>query len=144
MTLIHQMGSEDQKQQWLPALPPVKRSVLWAHRAGRWFRCRITDHDRASGGRLLRAQRQKRWIGNASFADVAVICARMDDGKVSVFWLRETATGTAPKCSCERSPKSSVAGGDHVERLPYSLKIAFRRRAVSVQSWPASRILAMG
>ena len=38
----------------------------------------------------------KRWIGNASFADLVIVWARDDDGKVGGFVVEKGTPGTRP------------------------------------------------
>ncbi|MFG3617381.1 acyl-CoA dehydrogenase family protein [Nocardia sp. NPDC047654] len=80
MTAIHQFGSEEQKQQWLPELA-----------AGRTIGCfGLTEPDFGSnpGGMRTRAKRDgadwvlngaKMWITNGSVSDVAVVWAQTED-----------------------------------------------------------------
>ena len=80
MTAIHHLGSEEQRERWLPGLA-----------AGELIGCfALTEPDSGSDPGSLRttARRdgsdwvldgRKRWIGLASLADVAVIWARAED-----------------------------------------------------------------
>ncbi|MFE7800542.1 acyl-CoA dehydrogenase family protein [Nocardia sp. NPDC057440] len=80
MTAIHQFGSEEQKQRWLPEMA-----------AGRALGCfGLTEPDFGSnpGGMRTRAKRDgadwvlngsKMWITNGSVADVAVVWAQTED-----------------------------------------------------------------
>lgn len=109
MTLIHQMGSEDQKQRWLPALAACEKIGCFG----------LTEPDVGSdAGSLTTTAHQegdsfvlngkKRWIGNASFADVAVICARMDDGKVSVFLVEGNRDGYSAEVQLRKGAQRAV------------------------------------
>jgi glutaryl-CoA dehydrogenase len=81
MTAIARFGSEEQKQRWLPGMA-----------AGELIGCfGLTEPEAGSdpGGMRTRARRDgdrwvldgdKRWIGLASTADVAIVWARADDG----------------------------------------------------------------
>jgi glutaryl-CoA dehydrogenase len=81
MFAIHRWGSEEQKQEWLPAMA-----------AGEAIGCfGLTEPDAGSdpGAMRTRARRdgsdwilhgQKMWITNGSIADVAIVWAATDDG----------------------------------------------------------------
>ncbi|MEO7007049.1 MAG: acyl-CoA dehydrogenase family protein [Terrimesophilobacter sp.] len=81
MSAIHRFGSEEQKQQWLPAMA-----------AGAAIGCfGLTEPSGGSdpAGMLTTARRDgddwvlngsKRWIGMASIADVAIVWAKTEDG----------------------------------------------------------------
>ncbi|MGI8825337.1 MAG: acyl-CoA dehydrogenase family protein [Chloroflexota bacterium] len=86
MTVIHELGSEEQKELWLPALARCEKVGCFA----------LTEPDVGSDAASIATtarrdgaeyvlQGRKRWIGNASFADIAIICARGEDDKVGVF-----------------------------------------------------------
>lgn len=86
MTAIHELGSEEQKQKWLPAMAKCEKIGcfgLTEPDAGSDPSAMETTAKKVEGGYVLDGE--KRWIGNASFCDVAVIWARMDDGKISGF-----------------------------------------------------------
>lgn len=100
MGSIGMLGSEEQKQRWLPALAnfdkigcfgltePTTGSNSWMMETR--FR-KDGDHYLLNGA--------KRWIGNATFADLAVIWARSEeDGKVAGFVVELPTPGfTATK-----------------------------------------------
>ena len=88
MAAIHELGSEEQKQRWLPGMARCEKIGCFG----------LTEPDAGSdpgsldttavekdGGYVLNGE--KKWIGNASFCDVAVIWARMEDGKLSCFLI---------------------------------------------------------
>src|SRR6187397_2001154 len=93
MKSIALLGSEEQKEQWLPALARLDAVGAFA----------LTEPDHGSDSVALEttARRDgdgwvldgaKRWIGNGSIADVVVVWARSDeDGQVKGF-LVETPT----------------------------------------------------
>jgi len=86
MTAIHELGSEEQKQNWLPPMAKCEKVGcfgLTEPDAGSDPGSMKTTARRVSGGYVLDGE--KKWIGNASFSDVAVIWARTEDGKVSGF-----------------------------------------------------------
>ena len=93
MKSIDLLGSEEQKERWLPAMARLETIGAFA----------LTEPDHGSDSVALetRAVREgdtwvldgaKRWIGNGSIADVVVVFARSDqDGQVKAF-LVETET----------------------------------------------------
>ena len=93
MKSIAMLGSEEQKQRWLPRMARLEQIGAFA----------LTEPDHGSDSVALdtRARRDgehyvidgaKRWIGNATIADVVVVWARSDDdGQVKGF-LVETDT----------------------------------------------------
>ncbi|MBP3037434.1 acyl-CoA dehydrogenase family protein [Arthrobacter sp. zg-ZUI100] len=98
MGSINLLGSDEQKQRWLPAMATLDKIGSFA----------LTEpgHGSDSVGLETSARRdgdsyilngKKRWIGNASFADVVVIWARDEaDGKVKGFVLEKNEDGTYP------------------------------------------------
>jgi glutaryl-CoA dehydrogenase len=96
MGSIYLCGSEEQRQRWLPAMARLERIGAFG----------LTEPDVGSGasrGLTTTAQRDgdvwvldghKKWIGNASFADLTVIWARdVDDGRVKGFVVEAGAPG---------------------------------------------------
>jgi glutaryl-CoA dehydrogenase len=81
MTAIHRWGSEEQRSQWLPRLAAGEAVACFAltepgagsDPAG------MRTYARRDGGDWV-LEGEKRWIGMASIADVAVVWARTDDG----------------------------------------------------------------
>ncbi len=91
---IHSFGSPDQHARWLPGLVSGERVGCFA----------LTEHGHGSdpGGMETRAVRDgdhyilngsKCWIGNASIADVKVVWARDDDGRVGGFVVEKDTPG---------------------------------------------------
>jgi glutaryl-CoA dehydrogenase len=89
MAAIHELGSEEQKQRWLPGMARCEKIGcfgLTEPGAGSDPGSMETTATRTDGGYVLNGE--KKWIGNATFADVAVIWARIggdEDGKLSCF-----------------------------------------------------------
>ena len=91
---IHSFGSPEQRERWLPGLIAGERVGCFA----------LTEHEHGSdpGGMETRAIRDgdhyvlngsKCWIGNVSIADVKVVWAKDDDGKVGGFIVEKDAPG---------------------------------------------------
>lgn len=96
MGSIYLCGSEEQKQEWLPAMNRMEKigafgltepEVGSGAAGGLTVTCR-----RTADGWLLNGQ--KKWIGNATFSDVTVIWARdVEDGEVKGFLVRKENPG---------------------------------------------------
>ncbi|HET8905607.1 MAG TPA: acyl-CoA dehydrogenase family protein [Ktedonobacterales bacterium] len=99
MGSIYLCGSEEQKQQWLPAMRKMEKIGAFG----------LTEPEvgsGAAGGLMTTARRegdawvlngQKKWIGNATFADVTVIWARDEaDNQVKGFLVEKDTPGFAP------------------------------------------------
>src|SRR5438477_2796646 len=91
---IHSFGSPEQQARWLPGLVSGERVGCFA----------LTEHGHGSdpGGMETRARRDgdhyvlngsKCWIGNASIADVKVVWAKDDDGRVGGFVVEKDTPG---------------------------------------------------
>lgn len=100
MGSIYLCGSDDQKQQWLPLMQ--KMEVIGAFG--------LTEPEVGSavaGGLTVTAKRegdewvlngQKKWIGNATFADITIIWARdVDDNQVKGFIVEKGTPGFKPE-----------------------------------------------
>jgi glutaryl-CoA dehydrogenase len=99
MGSIYLCGSEEQKNRWLPAMARMEKIGAFA----------LTEPDvgsGAAGGLGTTAQRdgdvwvlngQKKWIGNATFADLVVVWARdVADNQVKGFVVEAGTPGFAP------------------------------------------------
>jgi acyl-CoA oxidase len=77
MTTIAMLGSEEQKQKYLPGLAHLDTVGCWALTEpayGSDASSLNTTAVKVDGGWKLNGQ--KRWIGNSTFADVSIIFAR--------------------------------------------------------------------
>lgn len=96
MGSIYLCGSEEQKQEWLPAMNRFEKIGAFG----------LTEPEvgsGAAGGLTVTCQQtsdgwvlngQKKWIGNATFADVVVVWARdLGDGEVKGFLVRKENPG---------------------------------------------------
>ncbi|MFC3196566.1 acyl-CoA dehydrogenase family protein [Parapedobacter deserti] len=96
MGSIYLCGSDAQKEEWLPAMQQMKLIGAFG----------LTEPEvgsGAAGGLTVTARRtddgwvlngQKKWIGNATFADVTVIWAKdVADGEVKGFLVRKGTPG---------------------------------------------------
>jgi glutaryl-CoA dehydrogenase len=96
MGSIYLLGSEAQKQEWLPGMQQLKTIGAFG----------LTEPEvgsGAAGGLTTTARRkgnswtlngQKKWIGNATFSDVTIIWAKdLDDNQVKGFLVRKGTPG---------------------------------------------------
>jgi glutaryl-CoA dehydrogenase len=113
MSSIAMLGSEEQKQRWLPAMARMEKIGAFG----------LTEPDHGSDAVALetRAHRvgdeyilngSKRWIGNASFADVTIIWARDDDGNVGGFLVEKGTPGFEPRVMTGKVAKRAVWQAD--------------------------------
>jgi glutaryl-CoA dehydrogenase len=94
MTAIHELGSEEQKQRWLPPMAQCEKIGcfgLTEPEAGSDPGSLSTTAVEKDGGYVLSGE--KKWIGNASFSDVAVIWARTSEGRISGFLIESDNPG---------------------------------------------------
>jgi len=123
MSSIHRWGSEEQKQEWLPRLArgeAIGSFALTEPTAGSDPAGMKTFARRDGADWILTGE--KRWIGLASIADVAVVWAQTDDG-VRGFLVPTDAPGFAasvlePKLSMRASIQTALRFDD--VRLPAS------------------------
>ncbi len=102
MAAIHTLGSEEQKQAWLPPMAKCEKIGcfgLTEPDAGSDPGSLSTSAVEKDGGFVLNGE--KKWIGNASFADIAVIWARTEDVKISCFLVE----GENPGYNAEVLPR---------------------------------------
>jgi glutaryl-CoA dehydrogenase len=109
---IHAYGNEAQREKYLPKLA-----------TGEWIGCfGLTEPDHGSdpGGMKSRARSvdggyelsgSKMWITNSPIADVFVVWAKNDDGRIRGFVLEKGMKGlSAPKIEGKLSLRASVTG----------------------------------
>jgi glutaryl-CoA dehydrogenase len=125
MSSIAMLGSEEQKERWLPAMARMETIGAFA----------LTEPEHGSDALKLetRARRQgdvyllngmKRWIGNASFADLVVVWARGEDGHVSGYVVEKGAPGY----------EARVMTGKIAKRAVWQAEIALRDVPVPVEN----------
>lgn len=99
MGTINMLGSEEQKQRWLPAMATLDKIGAFA----------LTEPEHGSDSVALETSARrdgdsyiingrKRWIGNASMADVVILFARDEaDAKVKAFVMERNDDGSYPE-----------------------------------------------
>jgi glutaryl-CoA dehydrogenase len=105
MTAIHELGSEEQKREWLPPMAKCEKIGcfgLTEPEAGSDPGSLATTAVESEGGYVLNGE--KKWIGNASFADVAVIWARTENGRIGGFLVE----GDNPGYNAEVLPRKGA------------------------------------
>jgi len=131
MSSIAILGSEEQKQRWLPAMARMEKIGAFA----------LTEPTHGSDAVALetRAHRvgdeyvingAKRWIGNASFADVVIIWARDDEGNVGGFLVEKDTPGFEPKVMTGKVAKRAVWQAEITltdVHVPVENRLAFSR-----------------
>jgi glutaryl-CoA dehydrogenase len=94
MKSIAELGSEEQKQRWLPEMARLEKLGAFA----------LTEPDHGSDSVALETTARlegdeyvidgaKRWIGNGSLADVIVVWARGEDGQVHGYLVEKDTPG---------------------------------------------------
>ncbi len=94
MQAIAMLGSEEQKQRWLPAMADLEAIGAFA----------LTEPEHGSDAVHLEARARrdgdeyvldgrKRWIGNGTIADVVIVWARDEDGHVGGFLVERGTPG---------------------------------------------------
>jgi glutaryl-CoA dehydrogenase len=113
MGTIAMLGSEEQRERWLPQMARMEKIGAFG----------LTEPNHGSDVVMLetRARREgdeyvidgsKRWIGNASFADVTVIWARDDEGNVGGFLVEKGTPGLSAEVIPGKTSKRAVWQAD--------------------------------
>jgi glutaryl-CoA dehydrogenase len=96
MGSIYLLGSEAQKQEWLPDMQQMKiigAFGLTEPEVGSGVAGGLTTTAKRNGSKWI-LNGQKKWIGNSTFSDVTIIWARdVDDNQVKGFLVRKGTTG---------------------------------------------------
>ena len=106
MGTVYMLGSEEQRERWLPAMARLEKIGAWG----------LTEAKHGSDTVMLEtsARREgdeyvingeKRWIGNATFADLVIVWARdAEDGQVKGFVVEKGEDGYPVGYSTELIP----------------------------------------
>lgn len=96
MGSIYLCGSEEQKQEWLPAMQKMEligAFGLTEPEVGSAVAGGLTTTCKRNGSEWI-INGQKKWIGNATFSDITIIWARdLDDDQVKGFIVRKGNPG---------------------------------------------------
>ncbi|HKZ26836.1 MAG TPA: acyl-CoA dehydrogenase family protein, partial [Rubrobacteraceae bacterium] len=110
MSTIEMLGSEEQKEKWLPPMARMEKIGAFglteaAHGSDA---VRLETTARREGNEYV-IDGEKRWIGNASFADVTVIWARdEEDESVKGFLVEKGAEGFSTEIITGKMGKRAV------------------------------------
>ena len=118
MGAIDMLGSEQQRREWLPAMARLERIGafgLTEPEHGSDSVSLETTARRDGGDYVLNGA--KRWIGNASFADVTIIWARDEEGEVGAYLVPKGTPGFDP---------STVITGKMGKRAVWQAEISLR------------------
>jgi glutaryl-CoA dehydrogenase len=131
MGSINLLGSEEQKRRWLPPMARLETigafGLTEPHHGSDSVSLETTA---ARDGQEYVLNGAKRWIGNASFADVTVIWARGEDGEVGGYLVPKGTPGFDP---------STVITGKIGKRAVWQAEIKLRDVRI-----PAENRLAQG
>jgi len=131
MSSIAMLGSEEQKQCWLPAMARLEKTGAFALIEPNHGSDAVALETRAHhAGNEYIINGAKRWIGNASFADVTIIWARDDDGNVGGFLVEKGTPGFEAKVMTGKVAKRAVWQSDITltdVHVPVENRLAFSR-----------------
>ncbi|HLI05967.1 MAG TPA: acyl-CoA dehydrogenase family protein [Ktedonobacteraceae bacterium] len=113
MSSIAMLGSEEQKQRWLPPMARMEKIGAFALTEPKHGSDAVAleTHAHRVGDKYI-LNGAKRWIGNASFADVVIVWARDDEGKVGGFLVEKGTPGFEPKVMTGKVAKRAVWQAD--------------------------------
>jgi glutaryl-CoA dehydrogenase len=107
---IHELGSEQQKERWLPGLARLEKLGAFAltepeHGLDAVM---LETASRKEGGEYV-IDGNKRWIGNGTVADVIVVWARTEDGNLGGFLVEKGTPGlTATEITGKASKRPGI------------------------------------
>lgn len=132
MGSIYLCGSEEQKEEWLPAMQQFKiigAFGLTEPEVGSAAAGGLTTTCKRVGNKWI-LNGQKKWIGNATFADVTIIWARdLADDEVKGFLVRKGTQGFSVEKMMDKMALRIVQNGlitladceiDEADRLQYA------------------------
>ncbi len=109
MSSIAMLGSEEQKEKWLPPMARLEKIGAFGLTEARHGSdiVRLETRARREGEEYV-LDGEKRWIGNASFADVTIIWARDDDDNVGGFLVEKDTEGFSTEVMTGKMGKRAV------------------------------------
>ncbi len=114
MSTLAICGSEEQKEKWLPQMARMEKIGAFGLTEARHGSdsVRLETSARREGDEYV-LNGEKRWIGNATFADVIVIWARdEDDGEVKGFLVEKGTEGYSTEVITGKMGKRAVWQAD--------------------------------
>jgi glutaryl-CoA dehydrogenase len=107
---IHALGSEEQKERWLPEMARLEKLGAFAltePEHGSDVVMLETTACREGDGYVLDGK--KRWIGNGTVADVIIVWARTEDGNLGGFLVEKATPGlTATEITGKSSKRPGI------------------------------------
>jgi glutaryl-CoA dehydrogenase len=142
MQTIALFADEELKERWLPAMAGLEAIGAFA----------LTEPEHGSDANLLETRAhgltlngRKRWIGNASFADVLVVWARGEDGHVGAYLVEKGAPGMEIAVITGKATMRSVWQTDiELRNVEASAKLGGRFGEVLVRARPTIAWRATG
>ena len=141
MTAIGLLGSEEQKDRWLPAMARLDAIGAFA----------LTEPDHGSDAVTLETRVRrlgdgyvidgaKRWIGNATFADLMIVWARDGSGDVGAYVVEKGAPGVEARLITGKVAKRASWQADVTLT---DVRVPAENRLAEVSSFDdAARVLA--
>lgn len=131
MTSIAMLGSEEQKQRWLPPMARLeKQGAFGLTEPGHGSDAVALETRAHRDGNAYVINGAKRWIGGASYADVTIIWARDDNGDVGGFLVEKGTPGFDAKVITGKVAKRASSQADITltnVRVPVENRLAFSR-----------------
>lgn len=133
MMSIGLLGSPEQRRRWLPALAAMETiGAFGMTEPGHGSDASSLETRARSVGDRFVIDGAKRWIGNGTFADVIVVWARGDDGKVGGFVVETPADGL------DAQPirgKTACRAAVHAEITLSGVSVSADNRLAGARSW---------
>ena len=109
MSSIAMLGSEEQKEKWLPPMARLEKIGAFGLTEARHGSdiVQLETRARREGDEYV-IFGEKRWIGNASFADLTIIWARDDDDNVGGFLVEKDTEGFSTEVMTGKMGKRAV------------------------------------
>ncbi len=109
MDSIAMLGSEEQKEKWLPLMARMEKVGAFGLTEAKHGSdvVRLETRARREGDEYV-IDGEKRWIGNATFADVTIIWARDDDDNVGGFLVEKDTPGFSTELISGKMGKRAV------------------------------------
>ena len=109
MSSIAMLGNEEQKEKWLPPMARLEKLGAFGLTEARHGSdiVQLETRARREGDEYV-IDGEKRWIGNASFADVTVVWARDDEDNVGGFLVEKDTEGFSTELITGKMGKRAV------------------------------------
>src|SRR5215208_7311263 len=109
MSAIAMLGNEEQKEKWLPPMARLEKIGAFGLTEARHGSdiVQLETRARREGDEYV-IDGEKRWIGNASFADVTVVWARDDEDNVGGFLVEKDTEGFSTELITGKMGKRAV------------------------------------